>query len=55
MELKLCEKCRGARVHMGMGMLEKKCEDCNGVGYVEKKNEPVEEVAALKRGRPAKE
>ena len=30
-----CNCCFGAKVVMGIGMVEARCENCNGVGYTE--------------------
>lgn len=32
---KRCTKCSGRKVIRGMGMVEKKCDECKGVGYLE--------------------
>ena len=33
-EVKRCDICRGKKKVMGLGMLEKKCVACNGVGHI---------------------
>lgn len=31
-----CPRCQGRKKYMGMGMLMHDCEECKGIGYVEK-------------------
>lgn len=60
MSLERCERCRGTKRVVGMGNIEKKCPECNGVGWIEKKaevnliEELSNEISIKKRGRPAK-
>lgn len=60
-----CETCNGTKKLMGMGMIEKSCHSCNGIGFVEeKKIDDVKEpemvsindiqVVKKKMGRPKK-
>lgn len=32
--MRYCDTCRGTRKLIGMGMLEKICHVCNGIGYM---------------------
>lgn len=40
-DLQRCESCRGAKMIKGLGMIEKKCDSCNGIGWIEKKDEVI--------------
>lgn len=66
-EVMKCPFCTGYGTMLGLGMLERKCKACNGIGYSEmdiENNDPIpknisdEEMAGVllsrKRGRPAK-
>lgn len=55
MEIERCSYCEGRKKIIGLGMIEKKCEECNGIGYKEKpekkspkrrKKKAVDNVAA---------
>lgn len=35
MAIKRCYTCKGSKVVVGLGGLEKKCSECNGIGYQE--------------------
>jgi len=51
MSLCRCESCKGRKIIVGIGGMEKECSRCLGVGYVkvevvaETKEEPLENVA----------
>ena len=36
-----CDGCFTAKVVMGLGMVEMKCPNCNGVGYLEKVDDEI--------------
>ena len=57
-ELKRCDTCKGRKVLMGLGCIEKKCQTCSGLGWVDHVEEPIEflkekkEKPKSKSGRP---
>ncbi len=62
--LKRCPACQGTKRIRGMGMIERKCESCEGIGWIEEnesdnKNGGTDEVSEVKvhkrRGRKPKE
>lgn len=51
-DLVRCKACKGTKRIVGMGMMEKDCIECKGIGWV---NPPIKEVETkiiVKRGRP---
>jgi hypothetical protein len=46
MQIERCKCCNGQKIIMGMGMIEKKCFNCNGVGHVNKElnTETIEKI-----------
>lgn len=58
-----CSNCLGTKKVMELGMIQKNCPICDGIGWIKKELEPfkeervaVSEVAVeKKRGRPRKE
>ncbi len=38
-----CGTCNGRKILRGLGNIEKKCEQCNGVGWVTKEDPIIEE------------
>jgi phage FluMu protein Com len=56
-----CPHCRGRKNILGFGMLEKKCPECNGIGWVEdKENTQAKHIdesipeEIKRKGRPKK-
>lgn len=37
-----CEKCRGQKKVKGLGCMLKKCDACNGAGFIEREDASVE-------------
>ncbi len=66
MSIKRCATCKGHKVVVGLGGMEKKCKACNGIGFapkvvekevdefLAKKDEPIAQAAPKKMGRPKK-
>jgi hypothetical protein len=64
MAIKRCFTCKGSKVVVGLGGLEKKCSECSGIGYKEiadskevddfLNQEPAETVEIKKPGRKKK-
>ena len=63
-ELVRCPACRGTKKIMGMGMMEQKCTECNGIGYIDvvdaevldtANGESIKPVLVKRRGRPKRE
>lgn len=52
-KVKKCPNCKGSKIVMGLGGMEKKCKPCSGIGYVNKVDEKDEE-AFLARKKPVK-
>ena len=34
MQKKICERCRGHKIVLGLGMIKKSCTDCLATGYI---------------------
>ena len=39
-----CDRCRGQKKVRGLGCLLKKCDVCNGTGYIESESEQEQEL-----------
>jgi hypothetical protein len=61
--LKRCECCHGTKRKLGMGGLVKKCDECNGIGWIDPvlaTQEPdyapgIVPTPAKRKGRPPKQ
>jgi phage FluMu protein Com len=40
-QIKRCTVCKGFKKIVGLGMVEKECSDCKGIGFIEVKEEPI--------------
>ena len=40
MSVQVCKSCRGQKKVIGLGMMEKTCESCKGIGWIEAEVEP---------------
>lgn len=47
MSYKRCDACRGQKKVKGLGCILKKCEACNGAGYVEQDEQDIAEDVIL--------
>jgi len=64
-ELIRCPACGGTKKIIGLGMVERKCDECNGVGFVDMEDAEIIEsvnghaskpvVVTKRRGRPKRE
>ena len=48
MSSKRCELCNGKKKIIGLGMIEKDCDECNGVGYVQIKTEVEVKIGKIR-------
>lgn len=53
-KVKKCSTCKGSKIVMGLGGMEKKCKPCGGVGYVSKIDEKDEEKFLASKSPPKK-
>ncbi len=49
-----CDLCRGKKRVIGLGMIEKKCQNCKGVGHLIKDEEDVLEPGSEPNAEPDK-
>jgi len=49
MALERCNACNGRKVLVGLGMIEKKCENCKGIGWLESKEDEPKEILKIKK------
>lgn len=57
-ELARCSTCKCQKKILGLGLIERNCDDCDGIGWVKNKVETIELesiVEPVKRKRKAKE
>lgn len=55
-KIKRCERCNGSKIMMTLGMLQKKCNVCNGVGHQEVvSDEDVDSFLKPKRAKKTQE
>lgn len=59
-DLKRCDSCHGARKMVGLGLIEKDCKACQGIGWIKLSpstdNEKMVPIIIKKsRGRPKRE
>lgn len=47
-----CPQCLGLKKTWGLGMIERECLECNGLGYVITAPEPVIEVKKKRQSKP---
>lgn len=47
-----CQACRGTKIIVGMGSIEKKCESCNGIGFKEVEKITIEETVTHGESSP---
>lgn len=53
--IKRCESCQGKKTIMGVGMIEKKCSTCSGIGWLSEGEQEIPKIIPVthkkKRGR----
>jgi phage FluMu protein Com len=55
-ELQKCPTCDGRKKIIGMGHIEKKCDPCVGIGWIDKPEEkPLDQPVKKRSGRSRKD